>query len=100
MVANARAWTKLAFTGPDASLYTYGVMSFGPVNVPVIFICMMFNINGEWYLVAKNNGVLINDNTNTKIIADTCLNWAISKDQASSTWRPILLLLCAVDSPL
>ena len=44
---NKRSPPKLAFAGPGASMYTYGVMPFGPVNGPVIFIRMMFNINGE-----------------------------------------------------
>ena len=51
-------------------MYTYGVMPFGPVNGPVIFIRMMFNINGEWQMLAIKNGVTIDDDTNTKIIVD------------------------------
>ena len=57
-------------------------MPFGPVNGPVIFISMMFNINDKWQMLAIKNGVIIDDDTNTKIIVDDCFNWAISKDQA------------------
>ena len=32
--------------------------------------------------MTRDNGVLINDDTNTKIIVDNCFNWAISEDQA------------------
>ena len=32
--------------------------------------------------MATNNGVTIDDDTNTKIIVDDCFNWAISEDQA------------------
>ena len=42
----------------------------------------MFNINGKWQVLAIDNGVTIDDNTNTKIIVDDCFNWAISEDQA------------------
>ena len=62
-------------------MYTYGVMPFGPVNGPVIFIRMMFNINGEWQVMAIDNSVTIDDNTNTKILVDNCFNWAISEDK-------------------
>ena len=79
---NKRLRPKLAFAGPGASMYTYGVMPFGPVNGPVIFIRMMFNINGKWQVMAINNGVTIDYDTNTKIIVDDCFNWAISEDQA------------------
>ena len=44
---NKRLRPKLAFAGTGALMYTYCVMPFGPVNGPVSFIRMMFNINGE-----------------------------------------------------
>ena len=42
---NARSREKLAFAGPNSSMYTYRVMPFGPVNGPPIFIGMMFDVN-------------------------------------------------------
>jgi hypothetical protein len=81
-LVNERSRTKLAFAGPGASMYTYGDIPFGPNNDSVIFICVMFNINGEWQVMAIENGVVINEDTNTKIIVDDCFNWAITEDQA------------------
>ena len=63
-------------------MYTYGVMPFGPVNGPVIFIWMMFNINGESQAMSIGNVVVISEDTNPKIIMDDCLNWDIVEDQA------------------
>ena len=79
---NERSRPTLAFAWPGASLYTYGVMPVGPVNGLVIFTRMMFNINGEWLVMPIDNGVTIDDDTNTNIIVDDCFNWAILKDQA------------------
>ena len=42
---NARSREKLAFSVPNASMYTYRVIPFGPVNGPPIFIGMMFDMN-------------------------------------------------------
>ena len=54
---NTRSREKLSFAGPNVSMYTYRVMSFGPVNGPPIFIGMVFNMNFEWQNVAKSRGV-------------------------------------------
>ena len=70
VLVNKRLWPTLAFTGPSASMFTYGVMPFGLVNGPVIFICIMFNINGEWQVMVTDSGVTIDDDTNTKIRVD------------------------------
>ena len=42
---NKRSQPKLAFAGPDAKMYTYRVLPFGPVNGPFIFITMMLVIS-------------------------------------------------------
>ena len=52
---NKRLRPRLVFAGPGASMYTYGVMPFGPVNGPVIFIRMMFNINREWQVMSNGH---------------------------------------------
>ena len=57
-------------------------MPFGPVNGSVISIRMMFNINREWQIMDTENGVLINDDTNTKISVGNYFNWMISEDEA------------------
>ena len=77
---NARSREKLAFSGPNASMYTYRVMPFGTVNVPPIFIGMMFDMKFEWQTLSKLRGVAINEDTNTKIIVDNLLNHAITED--------------------
>ena len=79
---NARSREKLAFAGPNASMYTYRVMPFGPVNGPPIFIGMMFDMNFEWKILAKSHGVAINEDTNTKNIVDDSFNHAITEDAA------------------
>ena len=82
VLINKRVWPRLAFAGHSASLFTYGVMLFDPVNSLVIFINMIFNINGEWQVMAIDNGFMIDDDTNTNIIVDNFFNWAISEDQS------------------
>ena len=44
---NKRTRKKLAFAGPDAKIFTYNVMPFGPVNGPACFISMMFDLRHE-----------------------------------------------------
>ena len=51
-------------------------MPFGPINGPFIFIWMMFNINGEWQAMDIGHDVVINVDTNTKVIVD------VSEDQS------------------
>ena len=45
---NLRSREKLAFAGPNAKMYTYRVLPFGPVNSPFIFITIMLDLNGKW----------------------------------------------------
>ena len=79
---NARSRERLAFAGPNASMYTYRLMNFGPVNGPSIYIGMMFDMNFWWQTLAKSCGVEINEDANTKIIVDDFLNHAITEDVA------------------
>ena len=60
----------MAFSGPNSSMHTYRVMTFGPVNGLPILIGMMFDMNFEWQNLAKSHGVAINEYTNTQIIVD------------------------------
>ena len=39
---------KLAFFSPDDKKYYFKVMSFGPVNAPSFYSCMMGNLKQEW----------------------------------------------------
>ena len=77
---NTRLRPKLAFAGPDATLYTYRVMPFGPVNGPEIFIRMIFDINQEWQTLAAGRGVVFNEDTNTRIIVDDLFNHSKNED--------------------
>ena len=82
VLVNKRLRPKLAFARSRASMmYTYDVLPLSPLNGPVISIHMMFNINGDRQLMAIDNSVSINDNTNTTITVEDYFNWTISKDQ-------------------
>ncbi len=67
---------KLAFRGPDAMKWTYQVMPFGPTNGPATFINFIHDVNSQWKVLAEKSGLVINDDTNTKIIVDDIFSWA------------------------
>jgi hypothetical protein len=66
---------KLLFQGPDAIKWTYTVMPFRPTNGPATFINFIQDIDSQWEACAKSFGVVINDDTNTKIIVDNIFSW-------------------------
>ena len=72
----AESQTKLSFAGPDATKYCYNVMPFGPVNGPAIFITFIHDIDSSWKADARDEGVIIDEDTNTKIIVDDILSWS------------------------
>jgi hypothetical protein len=61
---------KLAFQGPDAIKWTYGVMPFGRTNGPATFINFIHDVNSQWKALGEKSGLVINNDTNTKIIVD------------------------------
>ena len=61
---------KLAFQGPNAIKWTYTVMPFSPTNRPVTFITFIHDINSQWKAMAQQKGLIIDDDTNTKIIVN------------------------------
>jgi hypothetical protein len=67
---------KLAFQGPDAIKWTYRVMPFGPTNGPATFINFIHDIDSQWKALAEKSGLVVNDDTNTKIIVDNIFSWA------------------------
>jgi hypothetical protein len=69
---------KLAFQGLNAIKWTYTVMPFGPTNGPATFITFIHNIDSQWKAMAQQKGLIINDNTNTKIIINNIYSWAKS----------------------
>jgi hypothetical protein len=73
---------KLAFQGPDAIKLTYTVMPFGPTNRPATFINFIHNVNSQWQTLAQSLGVVIDDDTNTKIVVDNIFSWAKFLDMA------------------
>jgi hypothetical protein len=67
---------KLAFQGPDAVKYTYGVMPFGPMNGPTIFIDFIHDMDSGWKALATTRGVPLGESNNTCIIVDDILLFA------------------------
>ena len=78
---------KLAFAGPNCSKYTYKVMPFGPVNGPVVFIVLIFDVDDTWKDVARSRCIIIDAKTNTKIIVDDVLGWARTFEIAIEFWK-------------
>jgi hypothetical protein len=67
---------KLAFAGPDATKWTYNVMPFGPVYGPPTFIAFINDVDSTWKKLAQENGIVIDDDTNTTIIVDDFFSYA------------------------
>ncbi len=67
---------KLAFAGPNATKWTYNVMLLGPVNGPATFIAFIHDIDSTWKDLACLHGVVIDKDTNTKIIMEDIVSWA------------------------
>jgi hypothetical protein len=67
---------KLAFQGPDAIKWTYTVMPFRPTNGLVTFINFIHDVNSQWKALAQQQGLVIDDDTNTKIIIDDVFSWS------------------------
>jgi hypothetical protein len=73
---------KLAFQEPDAIKWTYTIMLFGPTNGPATFITFIHDIDSQWKAMAQQKGLIIDDNTNTKIIVNDIFSWAKSLSMA------------------
>ena len=73
---------KLAFQGPDAIKWTYTIMLFGPTNGPATFITFIHDIDSQWKAMAQQKGLIIDDDTNTKIIINNIFSWAKSLSMA------------------
>ncbi len=66
---------KLAFQGPNAIKWTYTVMPFGPTNRPATFVNFIYDVNSQWKSLACENGIAINNDTNTRIIIDDIVSY-------------------------
>jgi hypothetical protein len=84
---------KLAFQGVDAIKWKYTVMPFGPTNGPATFINFIYDINSVWQKLAAEKGVLINDDTNTKIIIDDIVSYA-KQVQTALIYMECQLIIC------
>jgi hypothetical protein len=51
-------------------------MPFGPTNGPATFINFIYNINSVWQRLATEQGVQIDEDTNTEIIIDDIVSYA------------------------
>ncbi len=67
---------KLAFQGPNAIKWTHTIMPFGPMNGPAMFINFIHNVDSQWKALSQQSGLVIDDNTNTKIIVDNIFSWS------------------------
>ncbi len=67
---------KLAFQCLNAIKWTYTVMPFGPTNRLATFINFLHDVNSKWKVPAQQSGIIINNNSNTKIIVDDIFSWA------------------------
>ena len=76
LIVERASQEKLAFQGVDAIKWTYTVMPFGPTNGPATFINFIHDVDSIWKELAKSHGIIINNDTNTRIIVDDIVNWA------------------------
>jgi hypothetical protein len=75
---------KFAFQGPDAIKWTYAIMLFGPTNGPATFINFIHNVDSQRKALAQQSGLVIDDNTNAKIIVDNIFSWSDLLENALS----------------
>jgi hypothetical protein len=67
---------KLAFQGPNIIKWTHTIMPFGPTNKLATFINFIHDVHSQWKAFAQQSGLVIDDDTNTKIIVDDILSWS------------------------
>jgi hypothetical protein len=73
---------KLDLQGPNAIKWTYTIMPFGPTKRPATFIDFIHDVTSLWKVLGQKSGLIIDNNTNTKIIADNVFIWAELLEQA------------------
>jgi hypothetical protein len=59
-------------------------MPFGPTNGPAKFITFIHDIDSQWKALAQQSGLIIDENTNTKIIVEDIFSWSELLEQALS----------------
>ncbi len=73
---------KLAFQRSNNIKWIYTVMTFGPTNGPATFITFIQDIDSQWKAMAQQKGLIIDDDTNTKIIVNNIFSWEKSLSMA------------------
>jgi hypothetical protein len=58
------------------------IMPFGPTNVPATFINFIHDFDSQFKALIKALGMVINDDTNTKIIISNIFSWATTLGMA------------------
>ena len=71
---------KLAFAGQNNTKYTYYVMPFGPVNVPVIFVIVIHDMDSTWKSLGGTRGIIFDAKLGTRTIVDDIFRWAPTFD--------------------
>ncbi len=51
-------------------------MPFGPINGPATFVNFIYDIDSVWKEMAKELGIVIDNDTNTRIIINDIVSWA------------------------
>jgi hypothetical protein len=51
-------------------------MPFGPMNGSATFINFIHNVGSQWKALALQSCLIIDDDTNTKIIVDDIFSWS------------------------
>ena len=74
--------SKLAFTSPDATKWTYSVMPFGPINGPSTFIAFIHDMDATWKDLTRSCGLTIDEDLNTNVILEDILSWAATLKKA------------------
>jgi hypothetical protein len=57
-------------------------MPFGPTNGPTTFINFIHDVDSQWKVLATKSGLVIDDDTNTKIIVDDIFSWGKTLNKA------------------
>jgi hypothetical protein len=57
-------------------------MPFGPTNGPATFIQFIHDIGSQWKALAVKSGLVIDDDTTTKINVNNIFSWAKSLEEA------------------
>ena len=60
----------------------WDITNWGPTNGPATFIQFIHDIDSQWKALAVRSGLVIDDDTNTKIILDDIFSWEKMLEEA------------------